>query len=265
MKTIIRKSLLYKTKVEYGDFTVNHVLGCSHGCLFPCYAFNMAKRFGHVKTYKEWCTPKLVSNALELLDEELPRYQKEIKTVQLCFMTDPFMDAYPEVGEMSLKIIQKINSYKIPCVILTKGTLPDSLQTTSKINQFGITLVSLNDSFQKKYEPFSTPYIQRVKALKKLHDNGFKTWVSIEPFPTPNIDNTGIEKVLNEVSFVDRIVFGRLHYNKLVGQYPDYQKFYDRCAKTVETFCKKNHISCHIKTGTSSQIDKLRESKKSTQ
>src|SRR5574344_1031586 len=58
MLKIKRKSLLYKTKVEYGDFTVNHVLGCSHGCLFPCYAFNMAKRFGHVKTYKEWCSLK---------------------------------------------------------------------------------------------------------------------------------------------------------------------------------------------------------------
>lgn len=33
MKTIERKTLLYKTNVEYGDYTINHVLGCSHGCL----------------------------------------------------------------------------------------------------------------------------------------------------------------------------------------------------------------------------------------
>ena len=71
MDTITRKSMLYKTGVEYGDYTMNHVLGCSHGCLYPCYAFLMAKRFGKVGNYEQWCTPKLVSNALELLDHEI--------------------------------------------------------------------------------------------------------------------------------------------------------------------------------------------------
>ena len=54
---IERKSMLYQTGVEYGDFTMNHVLGCSHGCKYPCYAFLLKKRFGQVKTYEEWCRP----------------------------------------------------------------------------------------------------------------------------------------------------------------------------------------------------------------
>ena len=250
MKEIERKSLLYKTRVEYGDYTANHVVGCAHGCLFPCYAFNMAKRFGHVKSYKEWIEPKLVSNSLELLDQELPKLKSKIKSVQLCFMTDPFMDAFPEVGEMSIKIINRINADKIKCVILTKGTLPDALLNTAKINEYGITLVSLNKTFKKKYEPFSTDYETRISALKKLHDAGFKTWVSIEPFPTPNIDDTGIENLLAAVDFVDKIVFGRLHYNKLVGDYQGFQDFYNKSAKATIDFCKNNTIGCHIKTGT---------------
>ena len=44
-----RKTLIYKTGVEYGDYTLNHVQGCSHGCKYPCYAFMMAKRFGKEK------------------------------------------------------------------------------------------------------------------------------------------------------------------------------------------------------------------------
>lgn len=83
-----------------------------------------------------------------------------------------------------------------------------------------------------------------------MHNNGFKTWVSIEPFPTPNIDDTGIVKLLNRISFVDRIVFGRLHYNKLVKKYPHYQDFYNSTARTVIDFCKVNGIKCHIKIGT---------------
>lgn len=50
---IKRKSLMYKTDVEYGDYSLNHVLGCSHGCMYPCYAMMMAKRFGRVKLWKE--------------------------------------------------------------------------------------------------------------------------------------------------------------------------------------------------------------------
>ena len=250
MKTIKRKSLLYKTEVEYGDFTINHVKGCAHGCLFPCYAFQMAKRFGNVKSYQEWLEPKLVSNALELLEIEIPKYKKEIKSVQLSFTTDPFMEQYPEVGELSLKIINRLNKDNIKAVILTKSVLPDSLLSTSRINEYGITLVSLDESFRKKYEPYTSNYEDRIAALKKLHDHGFYTWVSIEPYPTPNICKQDLKKILEKISFVDYIVFGRLHYNKLVSEYKGYKDFYNELALKVEKYCKEHKIKCHIKNGT---------------
>ena len=71
--------MLYKTGVEYGDYTMNHVLVCSHGCKYPCYAFLMKKRFGQVHSYEEWCEPKIVSNTLELLDKEIPRLKKKMR------------------------------------------------------------------------------------------------------------------------------------------------------------------------------------------
>ena len=253
MKTITRKSLLYKTEVEYGDYTINHVRGCAHGCLFPCYAFNMSKRFGNVKTYKEWIEPKLVSNTMELLEVEIPKYKKDIKSVQLCFMTDPFMIDYPEVGEMSIRIINRLNRDNIKAVILTKSVLPEELLKTKKINEYGITLVSLDEKFRKKYEPFTSTYEKRINALKKLHDNGFYTWVSLEPYPTPNICEQSLEEILNKISFVDYIVFGRLHYNKEVSKYKDYKKFYNESADFVEKFCKKHKIKCHIKKGTKTE------------
>lgn len=250
MKYITRKSLLYKTKVEYGDYTINHILGCAHGCCFPCYAFNMAKRFGNVKTYENWIEPKLVSNSIEILNEELPKIKNKIKSVNLCFTTDPFMDAYPEVGLMSIKIINRLNEDNIKCVILTKGLLPKKLCKTSKINEYGITLVSLNDKFKEKYEPFGSDYNKRVEHLKFLHDKGFKTWISIEPYPTPNILKQDIFKILRKVKFVDKIVFGRLHYNAMVTKYKNYKNFYNLNAAIVMDFCLENNINCHIKKGT---------------
>ncbi|MBA7591633.1 hypothetical protein ES708_33793 [subsurface metagenome] len=62
MQYIERKSLLYGTKVEYSNFTINHIEGCSHGCLYPCYAMMMAKRFGKVQNYEDWIDPKIVKN-----------------------------------------------------------------------------------------------------------------------------------------------------------------------------------------------------------
>ena len=90
-KFIQRKTLIYKTEVEYGDYTMNHVLGCSHGCHYPCYAFLQKKRFGDVKSYEDWCEPAIVENTLDLLKEELPRYKDKIQMLHLCFTTDPFM------------------------------------------------------------------------------------------------------------------------------------------------------------------------------
>jgi len=84
MKSMERKSMLYKTKVEYGDYTMNHVQGCAHGCRYPCYAMLMARRFGKVASYENWCEPVLVSNTLELLDKEIPRLKGKIDNVQLC-------------------------------------------------------------------------------------------------------------------------------------------------------------------------------------
>lgn len=254
MLKVKRKSLLYKSNVEYADFCLNHVEGCSHGCRFPCYAMQMAKRFGKITKDSDWIKPKLVENALELLDKEIPQYIKDIKFVHLCFMTDPFMYNYREVEEMTLKIIEKLNNNHIKCTVLTKGLYPKKLTHKEKYgenNEYGITLVSLDNEFKKKFEPYSAPYLNRIKSLRYLHDQGLKTWVSIEPYPTPNIDkNQNLQEILEKVYFVDKIIFGKLNYNPSIFQFKNTQSFYERCANQVIEFCKKNKINHHIKFGT---------------
>jgi DNA repair photolyase len=247
---MIRKTLLYKTGVEYGDYTINHVLGCSHGCTYPCYAFMMARRFGRVKDYNEWLEPKLVENAIDLLKKEIPIKQKSIKSVHLCFTTDPFMFGYPEVTEMSLEIIKLLDHYGIKCTALTKGILPVELSEFDATHEWGISLVSLDEGFRKQYEPFSSLYADRLKSLQTLHEKGCKTWVSIEPYPTPNIVKQDLTSILNKVSNSDKLIFGRLHYNKLVSAYNDFQAFYNDSVDIVVDFCLQKKIDYHIKTRT---------------
>ena len=104
--SIQRKTMLYETGVEYGDYTMNHVLGCAHGCKFPCYAYLQKKRFGQVSCYEEWCKPYLVSNTIQLLYREIPKLKNKIESVQLCFTTDPFMYEYDEIAKMSIEAIR---------------------------------------------------------------------------------------------------------------------------------------------------------------
>ena len=250
MKTIERKSMLYKTKVEYGDYTMNHVLGCAHGCRYPCYAMMMAKRFGTVDSYEDWCEPVLVSNTLDLLDREIPRLKDKIDHVQLCFTTDSFMYGFDEIREMSLRAIEKLNQSGIPCVVLSKGVLPEELACLSKDNIYGITLVSLDESYRTQYEPGAAPYRERINALRRLHDAGCRTWVSMEPYPTPNVCEQELQPILDAVGFVNRIVFGRVHYDKRTSAHENLDAFYRSAAEQVRKLCEKNGIECHIKNGT---------------
>lgn len=259
MKSIRRKTLLYKSGVEYADFCLNHVEGCSHGCKYPCYAYMMKKRCGIVKSYEEWRKPKIVSNALELLDKEIPKYKKKIKYVHLCFSTDPFMYNQKEVQDLSLKIIDKLNVNNIHCTVLTKGIFPRALGNRngfSNNNEYGITLVSLDENFKEKYEPSSASFKDRIESLKYLHDKGFKTWVSMEPYPTPNLIRQDLRKILEAVSFVDKIIFGRLNYSVKSSEFKYTKEFYNSLAVSVIKFCRNNKISYHIKEGT--QIAKKR-------
>ena len=247
---IKRSSLLYKTGVEYGDYTINHIQGCAHGCKYPCYAMSMAKRFGKAKTYEEWCEPKLAENALEILDIEIPKLKDKIESVHLCFTSDPFMYGYDEVADMSIAIIKKLNAAGIKCTVLTKGILPLALADLSPENEYGITLVSLDEDFRKEMEPNTAPFEERIQALKALHDAGCKTWVSMEPYPTPNFIEQDLNAILEAISFCDKIIFGRLNYNKKVSEYKGYKEFFNNCAHTVIEYCENNNKQYHIKDGT---------------
>ena len=213
MKTIKRKSMLYQTGVEYGDYTMNHVQGCAHGCKYPCYAFLMKKRFGQIKDYESWLEPVLVSNTLELLDKEIPRLRDKIQSVQLCFTTDPFMEGYPEVSQMSIAAIRKLNEAGIKCTTMTKGLLPIELAELSP-------------------------------------ENECKTWVSIEPYPTPNMIEQNLREILEAVAFTDRIIFGRTNYSKTANAYEGQRHFYNECAAEVTVFCQERGIDYHIKEKT---------------
>lgn len=57
-------------------------------------------------------------------------------------------------------------------------------------------------------------------------------------------------EILEAVSFVDKIIFGRTNYSKEISAYKQHKKFYNQCAATVIKFCEERQIVYHIKDKT---------------
>lgn len=72
----------------------------------------------------------------------------------------------------------------------------------------------------------------------------------MEPYPTPNLVKQDLKEILEAVSFVDKIIFGRLNYNVKSSEFKYTKEFYNSHAEFIIKFCKKNKIEYHIKQGT---------------
>ena len=243
---ISRKSLLYRSRITLFEHIINHIEGCSHGCRYPCYAFLMKQRFSkHINNWNDWIQPKLVENAEEMLEKELKRKRKKVHKIHFSLTTDPFMHNFPDAQRLTIRLMEIIKNHNIEMTLLTKGAYP-----TSEISKFnckpGISLVSLNDSFHAQYEPYSTPIVERINALKKLADMGLDTWVCIEPYPTPDIIEQSLYELLTKVSFTNTIVFGKWNYrrNKINKDIED--RFYKECCEQVSEFGDKNNIKTYV-------------------
>jgi len=255
MKYVKRKTLLYRSGVEFEDYALNHIEGCTHDCRFPCYARLFKKR-----SPSEWVDIAIVENAMELLDIEIPVLKDRIKQVHMCFSTDPFMYGVPEVIELSLKIIRRLINENIKVKTLTKGETPykeiidiekarpenygDLFNVIpKKENEYGITLVNLNEEYRKKYEPGTAPFDIRINSLKKLADAGYYTYVYMEPFNPWFTSMEHFDKMLNIIKFVKKIYFGSWQNNPKYAPKEPYRKY----VYHLVDFCKENNIELFLK------------------
>lgn len=142
-------------------------------------------------------------------------------------------------------ILPILIEYKLPFSILTKSDLVmrdlDLLKGYDNC-KVGFTIITLNDSVRRLLEPMAPSIDRRIKALKKLHDEGIKTWVSVEPILPDFQWSNPIEIILKLKDFVDWWVFGRLNY--VSGIKP---KLYKIASDEISNICNQLGVQYLIK------------------
>lgn len=219
----MRKSILTQdSKVEYWDQVINHYAGCGHSCIY-CWAFNqLARRFSRiwwgeehrVRTYEDWINAKPIGNAVELTEKEIPEMKPRITRVLLSSTTDAYQPLERELG-LTRSLLEILIEYDIPYTILTKSDLVlrdlDLFQESEC--RVGLS-ITCEPGYKEKeiWEPFSPPIIRRVDAIKKLHEHGITTEISVEPI-LPRSNPIKIINLLRDD--VDWWVFEHLNYHKI--------------------------------------------------
>lgn len=199
------KSILSKSGIPGFDFCINPYAGCYHGCKY-CYATFMKRFTGHTEEWGSFVDVKI--NAPEVLQKELRR--KEKGRVIISSVTDAYQPAEGKY-KITRQCLEVLSEHQYEVDILTKSPLVlrdiDILKRFRDIN-VGFTITTDDDKIRKIFEPNAPPINARINALKRLHDNGIKTYVFIGPLLPMNPD-----ALLDKIApFADSFLIDRMNY-----------------------------------------------------
>lgn len=196
---------------EYCELAANLYRGCSHGCTY-CYAPSATFR-----KREDFSVPTVRRDVLKQFKKDAAKLgaEGETRPILLSFTTDPYipLDVEERLTREAIKILHD-NNLKVE--ILTKGGKRserdfDLLALRPELSRYGTTLVFIDEKLRREIEPFAAPTEERITSLKKAHDMGIPTFVSLEPVWTAE---QALELIELTHEFVDLFKVGKLNYNK---------------------------------------------------
>jgi DNA repair photolyase len=228
------KSIITKSKIPSVDYVINPYVGCQHRCHY-CYAVFMTRFTGH--TGEKW------GDFLDVKDYDWSKIKPEKydgKILLLSSVTDPYLPLEQKYGK-TRKILESLLGTEGEIWILTKSKLLTrdiDLFKQFKNIQVGVSLNTLDTDFARALEPGASKPLDRLAALKKVHEAGVPTFVFISPI-FPHI--TDFQAIITHAkSFTDTFRFENLNYRPhnitpildlIRSQYPDLIDFYQNMRK----------------------------------
>ena len=190
------KSVLTKSNLPVGDYSVNPYVGCTHACKY-CYACFMKRFTNH---QEEWGT---------FLDvkywPEMKRPEKYAgKEMFFGSVTDPY-NPQEETYERTRSLLMQLAGSGIRLSIQTKSDLV--LRDMDLIKTFpdarvGFSINTLDEEFKNDMDQ-AVSIERRLAAMKKLHDAGIRTTCFISPiFPGITDCEEIIDRVKNQCNLI---------------------------------------------------------------
>lgn len=204
IREINAKSILSRSGLPNTDWVINPYTGCRFGCAY-CYAYFVGKFTHKDELWGNYVDVKI--NAPEILEKELTTKLAKTKNIGSIFIssvTDPYqpVEAQYKITRKCLEVLLK-HDYQEEIGILTKSTLvlrDIDLFKKFKNIEVGLTITSTGDPISKFLEINAPHNQERLLTLKKLKDNGIKTYAFVGPLlPHFVFEEVNLRKLLFSV------------------------------------------------------------------
>jgi len=213
---------------EYAPLATTPYRGCGHKC-----------RYCYVPSVIWMSREEFDAGAVDRKDyvkgflRDVRKYRRLGVTAQvmLCFTSDPY---HPGDNRLTRWTIQNLVEHGLAFCTLTKGgsrALRDMDQFRPDSDSFASSLTLLDEKASAIWEAGAAPPADRIETLKRFHEAGIFTWVSLEPVIEP--DQT-LEIIRRTRGFVDLYKVGRMNYNSH-GRKTDWRRFTE---EAVELFAR---------------------------
>jgi len=267
VQEILCKSAIGKCGFPGGGFCINPYVGCEHGCRY-CYARFMKRFTGHTEEWGTFVDVKM--NIAEVLEKQLrsPKYKGE--RIYIGTVTDSYQPLEKKY-KLTRSILKVLLNYQNPISILTKSDMV--LRDLDLLKQFkevdvNFTITTLDEKWKKLVEPNSSTARQRLRAMKKLTDEGITVFAMMGPywpvFTDPEalfkkFKKVGVEHVFTEsfntiggnwtgVADVLRKRYPKLflEMHRTMFNKKKFDEFYNQAARKIRQLSKKYKIPVTI-------------------
>lgn len=220
---------------EYAPLSTNPYRGCGHGCAY-CYVPKVLRM-----DRREFDAGAIVRPTFkDGLLKDAAKYQALgiDGQVMLSFTTDPYPPAHHELTRWTLQQLQR---HGLAVCTLTKGgsrALRDLDLFRPDRDAFASTLTSLDDRFSQKWERGAALPGERIATLRRFHQAGIFTWVSLEP--TLDCDSSiAIVEATHE--FINLYKVGRANYLPMTNTM-DWEAYTHRMLDTLHRLGAAHYI-----------------------
>ena len=177
IRDVETKTIMTKSSLPVGGYSVNPYVGCTHGCKY-CYASFMKRFTGHTEP---WGTFLDVKHWPEIRDPQKYRGQR----VVIGSVTDGYLPQEEQFGN-TRRLLEQLRGSGAEILICTKSDLVirdiDLLKEMGKVT-VSWSINTLDEAFRADMDK-AVSVERRLAAMKQVYDAGIRTVCFISPvFP----------------------------------------------------------------------------------